>query len=402
MMSELFWLLLLPAAAAVGWYAATRLRVRQERKRDRILSGEYFRGLNFLLSEQADRALEVFIHMVDLDSETIETHLILGNLFRRRGEVDRAIRIHQNIIARPSLSTEQRASALLELGRDYFKAGVYDRAETVFRQIADAGEMKADAYGHLRVIYEQEKDWERSIWVAGCEQTVSGRNQAAHVAHYHCEMGEMALNGGDLSRAAAMARKALSVQHGFIRAELLLGDIAARKEDWREAISRYTEALDQNIDLAMLVLPRLREAHLHLDDLSGYERQLTKRLETHHSAALIQAFAQILAHDSRVDELCTLIQTELAGEHIPLSVIALLAKAVRDGEPGSENGREALAAAIFSLERQAEEHAIYRCVRCGFEARGHFWRCPGCHCWGTIKPIEAHEETGDDRVSLHT
>src|SRR5262245_17521253 len=152
-------------AVAAGWLLG-RVRLRRptvEARARHELSDEYFQGLRFLLNEEPDKALEVFLRMVDVDNETVETHFALGSLYRRRGEVDRAIRVHENIMARPALSDEHRLHAMFALAEDYFRAGLFDRAERLFQQLADGGGRHVQALRYLLRIYEQQRDWEQAI-----------------------------------------------------------------------------------------------------------------------------------------------------------------------------------------------------------------------------------------------
>jgi len=195
-----FWLLL-PVAALSGWFIAHLGRKRGRGDPMMDLSSTYFRGLNYLLNEQPDKAIEVFLKLAEVDNDTVETHLALGNLFRRRGEVDRAIRIHQNLVARTTLSAEQRSYALLELGEDYMRAGLFDRAEDLFLEMVDMGVHMEPVLNHLVVIFEQEKDWDKAIDAARKLGPISGRDMAPVVAQYYCELAEVARESGDESRA---------------------------------------------------------------------------------------------------------------------------------------------------------------------------------------------------------
>jgi lipopolysaccharide biosynthesis regulator YciM len=173
-MIELLWLLL-PVAAASGWYAASRNRGEAARS----LNADYFRGINYLLNEQPDKAIEAFIRILEIDSETVETHLALGNLYRRRGEVDRAIRIHQNLIARTNLDEEQRVEALFELGQDYFSAGLLDRAEDIFRELVQHEGFRERSLRQIILVYEQEGDWKRAEEAARDLEQVTGSSSVA-------------------------------------------------------------------------------------------------------------------------------------------------------------------------------------------------------------------------------
>ena len=196
---DLLWLLL-PLAAASGWYAARRdLR----RPAAAPVSPDYFRGINYLLNEQPDKAIEVFTRMLEVNTETVETHLALGGLFRRRGEVERAIRIHQNLIARSTLDAAQRSQALCELAQDYLKAGLLDRAENLFLELAEIPAHLETALRALMAIYEQEKEWHKAIVSARRLALIVDSDLGPLLAQYHCEMGERALQAANLAHASS-------------------------------------------------------------------------------------------------------------------------------------------------------------------------------------------------------
>ncbi|OOG25190.1 lipopolysaccharide assembly protein LapB [Thioalkalivibrio denitrificans] len=396
-MTGLLWLLL-PIAAASGWIAARRSGRRISRTPRGTLSEDYIKGLNFLLNEQSDRALEVFIQMVDVDADTVETHLILGSLFRRRGEVDRAIRIHQNLIARPNLEPAQRANALMELGRDYMRAGVLDRAEGLFRELINTGYQRAEGYARLRDLYEQEKEWEKAIWAAEHLGGHTTDSQSVRIAHYCCELGEQAARNGDPSSAARHARRALANDRDSVRASILLGDLAVEGGDDRRALKHYAHVADQHPDFACLVLERVRELHGRLGDAAGYERFLAQLSRRDNSLATLLARLEALRGQGRQAELDDLLNKELVRERVALPVLQVFLRhwsgRVEDAEAGDVLNR-----ASHVLERYLEQRPVYRCMNCGFSVRTHLWHCPGCHQWSTIKPRELHVERPQTALS---
>ncbi|MEJ2123258.1 MAG: tetratricopeptide repeat protein [Alphaproteobacteria bacterium] len=203
-----FLILLLPVAAASGWVAARRSLAVKQQKQPQDISPVYFKGLNYLLNEQPDKAIDLFIEMLDVDSDTVETHLALGNLFRRRGEVDRAIRIHQNLIARPSLNREQRAQALLELGKDYMRAGLFDRAENLFIELTELRLFNDQAYLNLLEIYQQEKDWQRCLDVTAKINSLRDPTLNNAIAHFYCELAEGQLRSQNSGEAENYLKRA--------------------------------------------------------------------------------------------------------------------------------------------------------------------------------------------------
>ena len=233
---NIFWLLL-PVAALSGWWIG---KLKQEKKTSlKNIYPEYFKGLNFVLNEQPDKAIEVFIRMAEVDSETVETHLALGNLFRRRGEVDRAIRIHQNLIARPTLNQEQRAHALLELGMDYMRSGLFDRAEKLFLELVNLDLYLNEAYSHLLEIYQQEKDWINAITVAKKIEIISGENLNAVIAQFYCEIAENDLNMGKMSDAKKKTHDAITTNSKCVRASIIEARIFQLTGKYDLAIKSY-------------------------------------------------------------------------------------------------------------------------------------------------------------------
>ncbi|NNF96569.1 MAG: tetratricopeptide repeat protein, partial [Halobacteria archaeon] len=181
---------LLPIAALSGWWLGRRSKARRQEESSLELPSSYLRGLNYLLNEQQDKAIDLFIQLLDVDNDTVETHLALGSLFRRRGEVDRAIRIHQNLIARPTLSKEQRMQALFELGQDYMRAGLLDRAETLLGELIGNEPHTVAALQHLLDIYQQEKDWDKAIQIAQRLESRTGQSKRNLIAQYYCEKAD--------------------------------------------------------------------------------------------------------------------------------------------------------------------------------------------------------------------
>ncbi len=381
-MLSLLWLLL-PVAAASGWYAAKRTG---KSPRDRTLPGDYIKGLNFLLNEQPDKAIEVFIRLVEVDSDTVETHLVLGNLFRKRGEVERAIRIHQNLIARPNLEHRLKVYALLELGRDYLKAGLLDRAEALFEEVVKLSSKNAEAYRHLLEIYEQEKEWQNAIDTATRLQTNSGVAMGQVVAHYYCELGGLELAAGRQEAASQYARKALGQDRNCSRASVLLGDVAASRNDAKAAIKHYSNVQTQTPELLSIVLPNIRQAYESRNDSKGYIRFLEKLNQNSNNLPSVLSLINILSEQGNFQDADNILHKALCRTKVPLKLvreyIAVLIE--RDGIDCSENLHKVLEA----LDAYLENAPSHICGRCGYEAKGFFWQCPGCRSWGTAKPFD--------------
>src|SRR6056297_2867185 len=237
-MSEPFWLLLLgllPVSALSGWWAASRYYKRGEQRHHHAISSIYFRGLNYLLNEQPDKAIEVFLTLAEINTETAETHLAIGNLFRRRGEVDKAIRFHRHIISRSNLSDQHRIQALLELGEDYMRAGLLDRAEKLFSELAEDGRYSEVAIRNLLSIYQQEKDWKNAIVQARRLGQFCDWNTSALIAQFHCEIAVQAGQEGDSGNARRHLETARNHHGECTRAYLLEADLDAAEGRWAAA-----------------------------------------------------------------------------------------------------------------------------------------------------------------------
>lgn len=384
-MEPLLWLLL-PVAAASGWIAARRNRPPQHRwDAMRNLPTEYIQGLNYLLTEQPDKALEVFIRVVEVDLDTFETHLALGNLFRRRGETDRAIRVHNNLVNRPQLESALKARALVELARDYLKAGLLDRAEALLHEVVPYGSQNREAYQHLRDLYEQEKDWHSAIQAAGSLQGQTGRSEAPIIAHYYCELSVAAAEKGDAETAVSLARKALAQDPDCARANLLLGDYARNAGNGAEALDRYQHLHAQDPRLIPLTLERVKQS---CEQGNGVDSCLPYLIELHErtgNVSLLLFLIDLLKELGRESDIDRLLDAALSNNpHVPLVLVReyVRRKLGNDLNPLRDN-------LLRALETHSSDSPAFQCHNCGLGTKRMFWQCPGCHGWGTVKPAEA-------------
>ena len=382
-MIELLWLLL-PVAAASGWLVGRRRGGEREPPVERALSADYFRGLNHLLNEQPDKAIEVFIRMLEAEGETAEIHLALGSLFRRRGEVDRAIRIHQNLIARPTLTTDQRGQALLELGFDYLRAGLYDRAEAIFLDLVEMHAHGERALRELIEIYQQEKEWQKAIDASRRLAALTGTERKREIAHYHCEMAEEHRVAGDPERATGEAGKALSVDEGCVRASLLIGEIETERGNPKAALRAFRRVPEQDPDYLPVALDGLQGSYAALDRLDDYQAFLREQAAETRTISPVLALAELIeARDGPI----------AAGEFIVgqlddtpsirgLERVIALSLEVVEGQP-----RDILAVLHRMVAELIDSKPLYRCGHCGFEGRSLHWHCPSCRQWSSVKPI---------------
>ncbi len=386
---------LLLLAAASGWFFA-RYTVRYRAKAGaKGLSADYFRGLNFLLNEQADKAIEVFVRMTEVDDETVETHFALGSLFRRRGEVDRAIRIHQNIIARPNLGRAQRDQALFALGEDYMRAGLFDRAETLFQQLADVPAHRIAALEKLISIYEQQKDWTQAIRIQEQIDAIMVPSRHNVIAHYYCELAAEALAEKDLKQARQLLRKARSGERATIRAAMMRAGIAGEMGDHKLASRLYRRVIENEPDFLPEVLPSLASSIAALGDANSYSKVLGTIIRQHPELKPVIAFAVIVDGELR-DPVARDCVREFIQSNETLHELSDTFDLSIAGDDLSEEMLDKIARA---LQRLARRQPRYSCEECGFSTATLYWQCPTCKSWETIRPIrqfrfEATLDTG--------
>jgi lipopolysaccharide biosynthesis regulator YciM len=382
---ELFWLLL-PLAALSGWWLARRSR---HGNGSMELPTAYFQGLNYLLNEQPDKAIEVFVRVLEVNSETAETHLALGNLFRRRGEVERAIRIHQNLIARPTLGKGQRGQALLELGQDYMKAGLYDRAENLFVELKGNQQQKQNALQLLLDIYQKEKEWAKAIEVSRNLDRVSGKNHSDVISHYCCELAEDAMAANDYSSAGKYVRQALSADPSSVRASLLQGNIESNKGNDKEALKAWKRVEQQGLRFLGEVAILIADAYRRLGDEAGLYRYFSDLVKHHNNVSIMLVFADIVLQRNGVKAAEQFVVEWLRLHptvHGLYRLIELSLLKASEDDNGEDNKDLLLLRGIIG--ELCERQTGYVCQHCGFKGRALHWLCPGCSQWNTFKPIE--------------
>jgi lipopolysaccharide assembly protein B len=379
---EYWWLLGFPLFFGLGWIAA-RIDIKQIVSESRALPRSYFRGLNFLLNEQPDKAIEAFIEVVKVDPETVELHFALGSLFRRRGEYDRAIRMHQNLLERADLGGDQKVQALMELGQDYLKAGILDRAEEVFKKLENTPQA-VTARQHLLQIYEQEKDWPRAI-----EMTKQVETDPRSLAQYLCELAasESAQSRPDGARRHLDA--ALEANRKCVRASLLLGDLEQNQNNLEKAIDHWKRVESQNPAYLALVAQRLVEAYRGAGRAEEGLTLLAGYLERYPSLDLLDTVFQQTLEAKGPDEAYALVRDELRRNPTLLGLDRLLeAQIIAAGSPDRRRDLELVRNLVHGHTRRL---ARYRCESCGFKARQFHWHCPACGGWETYPPRRTEE-----------
>ena len=376
---ESFWILLgvLFLGGVIGFYAARKPRpsaVGAER-----LRGSYLAGVNFLVNEQPDRALEAFLRAAELDGDTVETHFALGSLYRRRGEVDRAIKIHQNIATRETLEPEQREQAGFALAQDYLKAGMLDRAEKILEPLAASGAHRMAAMRKLMRIYEQEQDWPRAIAVFRELEKAGRAPQESAIAHYYCELAEAAHARGARDEARTHLRAAHAEVRRFPRGALVRADIAIEQSDLDLAERLLAAVITHDPALSIEAVPRL----VRLARAAGSEGEATvaRVVAARPDAGNDIAIAAIMADALDFSALEKKVRACLAQD----DAIAGLVRAI--GRDPTALDARAVRDIASILRRLAATTPRYRCANCGYSSIDHFWQCPGCKNWDSQRPL---------------
>lgn len=367
--------------AAAGW-ATGRFGERDDEDVPPPLNIDYLKGLNFLLNEQTDRALEHFLRMVRVDDNTIETHFALGSLFRRRGEVDRAIRIHQNIIARPDLVSEQRDQALYSLAKDYLAAGLLDRAEKLFIRLAQGSRFQVQALESLCSIYEQEREWEKAIDTSQRLEVLGGRSLELQIAHYYCELAETAAAANDYAAARQYVKKAQAGRPRTMRGALTRAHIARDMDDTKTALRLYHRIIDENTYLIAEALPEIVSIYERENATAELEDALQSMLKKNPEMSSLVAYTAIVNDLGGIPVIDDCVEQYMMNEPTLSEFVDL-----QQLSSGSDGSREfALAKVRKALSKLASATPRYQCQECGFSSLRLLWQCPSCRNWETQRP----------------
>ncbi|MDQ7051156.1 MAG: lipopolysaccharide assembly protein LapB [Enterobacterales bacterium] len=389
-MNELLaiFIILLPIAWYFGYRNGKRREVGRSHGRQHGLSKTYFTGLNYLLKEESDKAIDTFVSMLEVDSETVETHLALGNLFRKRGEVNRSIRIHQNLIARPSLSPEDRKQALLELGHDYMSAGLLDRAENIFNELATDSTHQQACLAQLLTIYQQTKDWQKAIATAARMSLPANNKNKSEISHFYCELAEEALENMAYRDAIGYIKKAFNADAKCVRATLIGGEIHYSNGRYKQALASFKELTRQDIAFLPEAMERLVVCYQKLKDEKGLRLFLQEALNKGGGISSILAYAQIIQRGEGDKKAADFIASQMAQHPSVKGLLKLIELHI---EHASESAIPSLTMLHQVVSKLLENKPIYHCDTCGFDAKTLFWQCPSCKCWGSVKPIQGIE-----------
>ncbi|WLS77029.1 lipopolysaccharide assembly protein LapB [Erwinia pyri] len=377
--------LLLPVAAAYGWYMGRRSAQQDKQQEASRLSRDYVAGVNFLLSNQQDKAVDLFLDMLKEDSGTVEAHLTLGNLFRSRGEVDRAIRIHQSLMESASLTYDQRLLAVQQLGRDYMAAGFYDRAEEMFSQLVDETDFRVGALQQLLIIHQATSDWPKAIEVAERLVKLGKDKQRMEIAHFYCELALQAMGSDDLDRAMSLLKKGESADRQSARVSIMMGRIHMAKGDYAKAMGHLQRVIEQDKELVSETLAMLETCYQQLNQPQAWAEYLQRCVEENTGAAAELYLSDVIERDEGGEVAQLYINRQLQ-RHPTMRVFhRLMDYHLHEAEDG--RAKESLMVLRDMVGEQIRTKPRYRCHKCGFTAHALYWHCPSCRAWSSVKPI---------------
>ncbi|MGI9276973.1 MAG: lipopolysaccharide assembly protein LapB [Endozoicomonas sp.] len=389
-MPDVALLALILVAILAGYFLGFKDRKRRNRSApEQPLSREYFVGLNYLLNEQTDEAIETFIKALDLNNDTVDTYLALGTLFCRRGEVDKSIRVHQDLLARPSLTDSQSVRVQLELAKDYMSAGLYDRAEAMLAELSRQNhDYRIEALRELLKIYEYEKDWGRAVEVAEQLRRFTGEIYGPVLAHLYCEQAELCLSHNDRTGARKFIRQAFSRDRNCVRASLILAGMESAEGNTREAIKVLERISRQDIRYVPLSLPLLEEAYARLGNNRGLGAYLARCLNERPGTAIILSMTRMLIYSHGEDYAQGYLANQLRKSPSLRGLNELMKLQLRNPTVESLTSISLLKDVTDNM---LETKPVYKCSACGFSGREMHWLCPGCHTWGAVAPVQGIE-----------
>ncbi|MDX2423722.1 MAG: lipopolysaccharide assembly protein LapB [Amphritea sp.] len=388
-MDEYLFIIPLFAAVAIGWLLGRRQNNKQPSQN--TLQQEYFRGLDFLLSEKTDEAIDSFIRALEINSDTIPAHIALAKLFRKKGDVERAIQIHQSLLARSNLSHDDFMRIQMALARDYYAVGLLDRAENLLIEIRSQrpdADVRQNAAALLIKLYAKEKEWQQALDVAQQLSTLELQGLDVELSHYCCELAERYMASQRYRHAMSKLNEAFSFDKNSVRASLLLADIAIKQAEWKKAIAALKQIAQQDSAFLSETIDRLKHCYLELNQLSEFERLMKQWLNKYPSTSIMLALADIIVERQGAYPAGAFITDQLKKRPSLKGFNQLIDLYIAHAAKGTNESLMVLRGLTGQLELSKP---VYHCQRCGFSGKSLHWQCPSCQNWGTTKPIHGLE-----------
>lgn len=389
--------LLLPIAALYGWYMGQRSARKDQDSLNNKFSSDYVAGLNFLLSNQQEKAVDLFLSMLQkqetenhiANQSEFEAQLTLGNLFRSRGEVDRALRIHQNLEQSPYYTFEQKLLAKQQLAKDFLVAGFYDRAENYYITLLDEPEFAIHSLTQLTAIYQKTKEWKKAINVAEKRLKIDPQSDKTALAHYYCEHA-LSLKTQNPQSFVTALHKALNYSPNCARASILLGDFYLEQQNYIAARQHYITLLEQDTDYLGEVLAKIKLCYNELNDTENFELFLIKANQIKHNSAVDIALAELIEQKDGSEAAQSKLYQQVRQYPNMLTFQRFIYYQMNEAEQG--RGKESLALLHKMVGDRIERGFKYRCLNCGYHSYRLSWNCPSCREWESIKPLESIDQ----------
>lgn len=388
-MNDVLFIIPLFIAVATGWLLGRRQNNKQLPQT--TLQQEYFRGLDYLLSEKTDEAIDSFIRALEINSDTIPAHIALAKLFRKKGDVQRAIQIHQNLLARSGLSHDDFMRIQMALARDYYAVGLLDRAENLLLEIRSqrsTPEIQQKTAALLIKLYAKEQEWQQALDIAAQLNSAELQGLEVELSHYCCELAERYIAQQRYRHATAKLDMALDFDKNSVRASLLLADIAMQQENWKKSITALKQIALQDSVFLSETITRLYHCYDQLNQLSDFERLMRQWLNKYPSTSIMLALAdRILALEGAYPA-GAFITDQLKQRPSIKGFNQLIDLYIAHASKGTNESLMVLRGLTGQLELSKP---VYHCLRCGFSGKSLHWQCPSCQSWGTTKPIHGLE-----------
>ncbi|MDG6345194.1 lipopolysaccharide assembly protein LapB [Glaesserella parasuis] len=389
--------LLLPIAALYGWYMGQRSAKKDQDAINNKFSRDYVTGLSFLLSNQQEKAVDLFLSMLQkqesenqISTESqFEAEITLGNLFRSRGEVDRALRIHQGIENSPHYSFEQKLLAKQQLAKDFMAAGFYDRAENYYITLLDEPEFAVNSLSQLAVIYHKTREWKRAINVAEKRLRIEPEMDKIPLSHYYCEYAQ-AVRSDDEKAFLTALQKALSYVPHCARASILLGDFFFEKQEMRTALRYFEAVLEQEPNYISEVLHKIKQCYIALNEQNNFELFLIKANQIKHNSSVDLALAEFIEQKDGVEAAQSRLYQQVRQFPSLMTFHRFIYYQVNEAEEG--RGKESLVLLHKMVGDRIKQGFQYRCIHCGYQSYRLSWHCPSCRTWESIKPMQSITE----------
>ncbi|MWP95312.1 lipopolysaccharide assembly protein LapB [Glaesserella parasuis] len=389
--------LLLPIAALYGWYMGQRSAKKDQDAINNKFSRDYVTGLNFLLSNQQEKAVDLFLSMLQkqesenqISTESqFEAEITLGNLFRSRGEVDRALRIHQGIENSLHYSFEQKLLAKQQLAKDFMAAGFYDRAENYYITLLDEPEFAVNSLSQLAVIYHKTREWKKAINVAEKRLRIEPEMDKIPLSHYYCEYAQ-AVRSEDEKAFLTALQKALSYVPHCARASILLGDFFFEKQEMRTALHHFEAVLEQEPNYISEVLHKIKQCYIALNEQNNFELFLIKANQIKHNSSIDLALAEFIEQKDGVEAAQSRLYQQVRQFPSLMTFHRFIYYQVNEAEEG--RGKESLVLLHKMVGDRIKQGFQYRCIHCGYQSYRLSWHCPSCRTWESIKPMQSITE----------